>query len=134
MKKSFPAQLERLYDMLEFIRDHTKAVGCDSNFVNKVELASEEVLVNIISYGYPARDGVIEIYWDFSQENAIKITIVDSGVPYNPLRDRKTFDSQLALQEKTVGGYGVFFIMNLMDEVNYQREEDLNILTLVKYK
>lgn len=130
--KKFPAEIDKLYSMLDYVRSYAKQVGFDSGIVNKIELATEEVLVNIINYGYPDSQGTIEIYCSHSENLGIKIVIKDTGIPYNPLKNRKEFNSRLALEERTIGGYGVFFILNLMDEVNYEREQNYNVLTLIK--
>lgn len=134
MMKCFEAKMDQLYDMLDFVRSHAKSMDFDNSSINKIELATEEVLVNIISYGYPNRTGEIYIFCLPCQKSkGLKIVIKDSGIPYNPLKNRREFDSKQALEERSIGGYGIFFILNLMDEVNYEREEDFNVLTLVKF-
>jgi len=140
MNKRFPAELDKLYEMLDFVRDQARAAGFNTTFVNKIELATEEVLVNIISYGYPHLhrssqiQSTIDIQCTFAEDLGIKITIKDYGIPYNPLKTVPNYNPQDVLKKQTVGGYGIFFILSLMDEVNYQREHNLNVLTLVKKK
>ena len=53
--------------------------------------------------------------------------------PYNPLANPKT--SQIEKQDNgsSIGGYGVFLILKIMDEVTYSRDDNSNVLTLVKY-
>ncbi|KAF3361576.1 Uncharacterized protein PHSC3_001952 [Chlamydiales bacterium STE3] len=133
MMKSFPAELDSLYEMLEFIRAQAQIAGFNSCYLNKIELATEEVLVNIINYGYPAGKGNILISCSFNQNLGIEIKIQDEGIPYNPLKVSKNCDCKAPLDERTVGGYGIFFVLNLMDEVHYARERNLNILTLKKF-
>lgn len=133
MNKCFPANLKHLYDMLDFVRLHAQNCGFEVAYINKIELATEEVLVNIINYGYPETEGAVEIQCSFSGQEGLKIVIKDGGIPYNPLKDKKTFNLQSALEERSVGGYGIFFILSLMDEVVYAREENFNVLTLKKH-
>lgn len=133
MIKCFPASLKNLYEMLDFVRRHAQNCGFEVAYINKIELATEEVLVNIINYGYPKGEGSVEIQCSFTEEEGLKIVIKDGGIPYNPLKDKKTFNLQGALEERSVGGYGIFFILSLMDEVVYAREENFNILTLKKH-
>lgn len=132
MIKTFPASLDKLYEMLQFIREQASA-SFEENLASKIELAVEEALVNIISYGYPNRQGSIEIACLTDSLSGIKITIRDKGIPYNPLTNAKTFDPNAPLESRTIGGYGVYFILKIMDEVNYRREHNYNILTLIKF-
>ena len=134
MIKVFSAELDKLYDMLDFIRMQALDAGFDPCYVNKIELATEEVLVNIISYGYPnGEHGKIEIECSLSDNFDLEIIIKDKGIPYNPLKAQTERDSKANLDERSVGGYGIFFILNLMDEVMYKREENSNVLTLKKF-
>lgn len=134
MKKSFPAELNKLYEMLDFIRGRATEAGFDSCYINKIELATEEVLVNIINYGYPMGQGQIAIQCSLTVHSDLEITIMDEGIPYNPLKTEISCNCQASLEDRTVGGYGIFFILNLMDEVAYAREENLNVLTLKKFQ
>lgn len=135
--KQFPASLDYLYKMLAFVRDYAEEAGFGTKDMSKIELAAEEAIVNIISYGYhPAQEGQIEISCAAPNPQSVKIMIKDNGIPYNPLAHAKEEMRRLHpnLNECTVGGYGIYFIMKMMDEVNYQREQDFNVLTLLKKK
>ena len=133
MTRSFPASLEKLYDMLLFVKEQAMAAGFNDTHVSKIELAAEEALVNIISYGYPNSKGDIDISCNLPERKGIRIIIKDQGIPYNPLIDAKKFDPLLSKNGKSVGGYGVHFILKIMDKVDYTRENNSNVLTLVKY-
>lgn len=135
MIKFYTAKLDKLYDMLDFIRNEAHNAGFDDCYINKIELATEEVLVNIINYGYPGgKAGQISIECALSKNSDLEIIIKDEGIPYNPLKTESTCDCQASLDERNVGGYGIFFIINLMDEVIYKREQNFNILTLKKFQ
>lgn len=99
----------------------------------QIELAAEEAIVNIITYAYVNEQGHIEIdCYRTEPKNGILITIKDYGIPYNPIASIKNKDKDNLLEE-TLGGYGVFFILKVMDDVEYRREENSNILVLTKY-
>lgn len=133
MGNTFAATLDQLYEMLGFIREHSKQAGFNESVVSKIELACEEALVNIISYGYPDYRGNIEIICQPSEDKGIKITIKDRGIPFNPLTVAQKFDLYAPLESRTYGGYGVFFILKLMDTVSYNRIDNCNVLTLIKF-
>lgn len=129
MNKIFPASLSNLYEMLHFIRDEATLAGLQEPLRAKIELACEEALVNIISYGYPIRRGDIQIETSFDKENGFKIVLVDQGIPYNPVST-----IQKGNLKGDPGGYGVFLITNLVDKIDYKRHENSNFLTLTVYR
>ena len=61
----------------------------------------------------------------------IVVSIADDGIPFNPF-DADTPDTDLALEERTLGGLGIHLVLKVMDKVAYQRRTDKNVLTLVK--
>lgn len=134
MVKIFPASLSRLYDMLQFIREQALSIGFDGSKVSQIELALEEALVNIISYGYPSRSGVIEINCSEENKCGFKVTLKDTGIPYNPLTSFKPLSPSSSLEARSIGGLGVQIIREMMDVVDYHHEENCNILTLIKYR
>ncbi len=133
MTNIFPASLDKLYEMLNVVRQFAHSAGFEERDVSMIELAVEEALVNIISYGYPDRAGNITIESQKIDPPGMRLIIQDKGVPYNPLTNSKHFDESVSLESRTIGGYGIFFILKIMDEVDYRRENNSNILTLVKY-
>ena len=133
-KKIFPAKLEYLEEALIFITDEAKAAGLDDKKVGQIKLASEEAVVNIINYAYPDKDGNFEIACipNPKESKGLEMEIVDWGIPFNPLELPEP-DINVPMEERKIGGLGIFMVRKIMDEVNYKRQEERNILTLVKY-
>lgn len=133
--KAFLAEMQNLYDMLAFVRSEAEKTGFDAPYISKIELAVEEALVNIISYAYSEKSHTRSIHIECTGllNKGIQILIRDQGIPYNPLEYKNTVKPEASLEEREMGGYGIFFITRLMDEVQYKRDSDLNVLTLVKY-
>jgi serine/threonine-protein kinase RsbW len=132
MQREFSADLNSLPDMLTFVTDQFHQFGFDEGSVYKVELACEEVLVNIIHHGYLHAGGNISIECLFLNSDGIKIIISDAGVPFNPIINDKL--AKQSFGTDTEGGLGIHLILNLMDKVTYVRENNINKLTLIKYK
>lgn len=133
--KSFKANLDHLYAMLHFIKSYAKSMGFSEVPLSRIELASEEALVNIIEYAYPDTDeGPVQIRLNGLGTNDLSITIIDNGIPFNPLANTKKFQIKSFKTNPTIGGYGTYFIVELMDRVEYDRKGEANILTLVKTK
>jgi serine/threonine-protein kinase RsbW len=136
--KVFPAKLEYLYEMLAFLKDYCNLHEAAESVVGQVILAVEEALVNIISYGYqPENEGFIDLSCGEVDQRGIKIVIKDQGIAFNPLEHTPPvlppISRLLDNTPDTFGGYGIYILTGLMDEVDYQRLEGENILTLVKY-
>lgn len=135
-KKTFPAAIEQLHNMLSFVEKHCQDRQIESYTTNHILISVEEVVVNIIHYGYEKRRGIIEIECEeFVPSEYIKIQIVDDGCPYNPvLVAKKIREEGIPVKGPlTTGGYGILLYSNLMDQIEYQREEGLNHLFLIKY-
>lgn len=111
--------------MLQFIKEKAAQAGLEASLQSKIELACEEALVNIISYGYPIRRGDITIGTSFENGRDFKIIIEDQGIPYNPISNVKK-----GHQEQS-GGYGIFLLTNLVDHLDYKRQGSNNVLTLL---
>lgn len=136
MTRSFDASLDALYEMLSYIRTKAQSFGFDPFRISQIELASEEALVNIVHYGYPKVAGTIQIVCTKPGKHVqgIKITIKDKGIPYDPLTSpHESIPYPFKGMLLKPGGYGIFFILRIMDQVEYKRIKDTNILTLIKY-
>ena len=97
----------------------------------RINLVIEELVLNIIDYGYDDNDHEIEL--DFkSDANAVTIDITDEGRAFDPLNDAPEPDIDSPLEERHVGGLGVYLARTMMDELTYRRENSRNHLTLVK--
>lgn len=120
----------RTNEIMDFLM-HTKEVQACPSLAYTVRISCEEIIVNIISYAYPPdADGYIwlEVTRD---DGKLCIEIQDGGVPFNPL-DRQKPDISQQLEEREIGGLGIFLVLEMMDEVEYRYEERKNKLILKK--
>ncbi len=128
----FVAEMHRLQQMLEYIRMSANDAGFDEEEVGKIELACEEALVNIISYAYAMKsDGDIEIRCEVPGKRTLQVIFSDSGPPFNPLTEDRA-KTEGNVEEREVGGLGVYLMRTLMDDVNYESKDNRNVLTLIK--
>jgi serine/threonine-protein kinase RsbW len=127
-----PAKLENLHACMSLVSSCAENQEFDSKRISEIELATEEALVNIFNYAYQENIGNVEISC-FLDDNALRIEFVDFGVPFDML---KTHDPNLSanIDERKIGGLGIFMIKKLMDDVKYKREAGKNILTLIVRK
>jgi sigma-B regulation protein RsbU (phosphoserine phosphatase) len=120
------SELQRLNQIVaEFAEHH----GLASELVLRLILVLEEIITNVISYGYD--DGLEhEISVRLSWKNpTIKVEVEDDGRPFNPL-EAPPPDTGKPLTEMQVGGLGIHLVRAKMDELEYRRENDRNLLIL----
>ena len=114
-----------------FIKSVTEKLGIETPLARKLRLAVEEAVVNVINYAYPAGtegDVTIKI---MSDGHTLRFQIIDTGVPFDPTKKEKA-DTTLSIEERQIGGLGIFLVRELMDTINYERVDGKNILTLIK--
>ena len=114
-----------------FVEEVCHSVGFDEIITMQVKVAVEEAVVNVMKYAYPSGqpgDVTIEAA---SDETRLKFTIIDSGKPFDPTV-YSTVDSTLSAKERRIGGLGIHIMRQNMDSINYERMDNLNVLTLRK--
>ena len=127
-----PADNNHVPNVINEIIDYITKKGADHKALYKVEVALEELLVNVASYAYAPGTGNIEIIYDFDEETRVmSITIIDEGKAFNPL-DAEDPDTTLSSSERAIGGLGIFIVKNTMDEVEYVRKDDKNVIIIKK--
>lgn len=100
------------------------------NIIFNIDLCLEELVTNIIKYGYNDKnDHQIDIHFYYNDE--IEIIIIDDGKAFDPLK-YQTQNIDSSLEERNIGGLGIHFVRNIMDDISYERKEDQNILRMRK--
>ena len=98
--------------------------------LSQINLALEEALANVIMYAYPeGTQGDVTLSMKV-EGNAIRMEISDKGVPFNPLQQQEV-DLDVPLEERKIGGLGIYLIKEIMDSVTYEYREGRNVLRLV---
>lgn len=130
--ESYQPVLSNLPIILEFIEDRMNDAKVSGKTVMQVCLAVEEIVTNIIFHGHLAPQALIDVVFTNAPE-AITICIADQGIPFNPLTV-DTPDINASLEERDVGGLGLFFVKQVMDRIDYKRVGDKNYIYLIKNK
>ena len=133
MKKiEVDATVENLDTVLEFVNEQLTEIECSAAAQMQIELAVEEIFVNIASYAYYPKTGAVTVQVETMPEHPeIAITFIDSGIPYNPL-DKADPDITLSADERAIGGLGIFLTKKTMDHVGYEYLDGKNVLTIEK--
>ena len=98
--------------------------------INKINLAFEEIFVNIANYAYKDKVGEVIIQVELKDDNCV-INFIDEGVMFNPL-EREEPDVSLKAEERKIGGLGIFLVKKIMDDVKYERVDGKNIFSITK--
>ena len=114
-----------------FVEEVCEAAGLDMGTTMKMNLAIEEAVVNVMKYAYPSgKQGNVTIEAT-TNDTRLKFTIIDSGMPFDPTA-KADADTTLSVEQRPIGGLGIYLVRQMMDSVNYERMDNLNVLTLRK--
>ena len=106
-------QIELLAGFVDAIAD---TIGIDPSTAMSLNLALEEAVTNIVAEG---------------DANQLTFTITDSGKPFDPTQQAEA-DITLGVEERPIGGLGIFLVRQIMDTIAYRRDNGQNILTISK--
>ena len=124
------AKIENLDSVLDFIDQYLEEWGCKMKTVTQINVATEEIFVNIAHYAYSEGGGKARIVIERKGDDA-EITFTDSGVPYDPLA-KEDPDVSLSAEERTIGGLGIYIVKKSMDSVSYEYRDNHNVLKISK--
>ena len=131
-----PAETARLDEVNDFLHAELDRRLCPKRVQNQLDLAVEELFVNVCRYAYPdattEEPGVVRVLRTYSAEPpCVTVDLVDYGVAFNPLEKRDN-DLPTSVDELTVGGLGIFMVKQLVDDISYERVGSSNVVTIVK--
>lgn len=125
-----PADVEQLAAVRAFIREQAALAGADPAAIPDIVQAVDESVTNAIEHGYAGRDGDVEVAVD-QQGRSLIVRLRDRAAPFDPTLVPDP-DTTLPLDQRPLGGMGVFLTRALTDAVKYRRTKEGNELTLVK--
>ncbi len=123
---------ENLEQVLAFVDAELEKMGSPPKAQMQIDVAVEELFVNIAHYAYAPETGSATIRVQPDEEkHSIAITFIDSGIPYNPLA-KPDPDVTLSAEERQIGGLGIFMVKKSMDGMRYEYRNGQNVLTIEK--
>ena len=123
---------ENVDKVIEFIDGMLEEYGCGVKEQMAIDVAVDELFSNIAHYAYNPETGYATVRVDVLNEPlSVEITFIDHGVPYDPLAKADP-DTTLSLEEREIGGLGIFIVKKSMDAVNSEYKDGKNILTIKK--
>lgn len=126
------AKIENVDKVTEFVNEVLEKKDCPLKVQMQLDVAIDEIFGNIAYYAYGKGSGNATIQIEM-EDNPPKITLtfIDQGIPYNPL-ESKDPDITLDIEDREIGGLGIFLVKKTMDELSYEYVDGQNILTMKK--
>ena len=126
------AQISDITETTAFIEGELEKADFPMKAVTQISIAIDEIFSNIVNYGYAGKKGPVTVKLNISDDGtAASLTFIDEGIPYNPvIKDDP--DVTLSIDERQIGGLGIFMVKKTMDDMKYRYENGCNILTITK--
>lgn len=128
------ATIENLSKVFKFLQESLDTCDAPSKVKRQIKLCVEEIYMNITHYAYNPETGMAKIGVDvIGGENPERVVIsfVDEGKPYDPLAKQDP-DLELSLDDRPIGGLGIYLVKTTMDSVAYEHKDGQNVLTIEK--
>ena len=114
-----------------FLKEFAPGAGLGEADIKALNLALEEAVTNIVRYAYPVgREGSVGLDACVT-DTEIRFTLTDGGIPFDPT-ERPDPDVTLGVEDRPIGGLGIYMVRKIMDEVRYERKGAMNVLTMIK--
>lgn len=126
------ALVENLDKVISFVDEEVDKLNCSIKVRTQIDVAVEELFVNIAHYAYNPETGPATVRVEVEQDPvAVSITFIDKGVPYDPL-SKADPDITLSAEDREIGGLGIFMVKKSMDDIDYEYKDGQNILHIRK--
>ncbi len=130
-KRTLHNDIRETPKIADFIDDIVGETGIDKGLACSLNLALEEAVVNVMNYAYP-EDTVGNIVLEsYAFDGCLKFIITDNGIPFDPTSVKEP-DISAGIDDRSIGGLGIFLVTHLMDKIEYKRVAGNNVLTLSK--
>ncbi len=127
--QAIKGNLERV---LAFVDEYLESLDCPMKTQMQLDVAVEELFINIASYAYAPETGPVTVQLEAEQEPlSVTITFIDHGIPYDPLTKADP-DVTLSAEERQIGGLGIYIVKKSMDAITYVYRDGQNILCIRK--
>ena len=129
-----PATLDHMDEVLAFVHSALHERNCPITAQNQLDVAIEELFVNVCNYAYADQDepGDATIDYVFNPDlNSLTVAITDSGQPFNPLGHEDP-TAPGSIEEAAIGGLGILMTKRMTDDISYVRDDDKNVIAFVK--
>ncbi|MBU5681868.1 ATP-binding protein [Blautia sp. MSJ-9] len=126
------AKIENIVLVTDFVNSILEKNECSMKVQMEIDIVIDEIFSNIAYYAYAPGSGEATVQVEIEDSpKRLELVFIDRGIPYNPL-ENKDPDVTLDIEERKIGGLGIFLVKEMMDEVLYEYVDGQNILKLIK--
>ena len=126
------AVIENIAVVTAFVDEQLERLDCPVKIQTQVDIAVDELFSNISHYAYKPGTGVATVRVEaVDRPPTVVITFIDNGVKYDPLAKADP-DVTLPLEQREIGGLGIYMVKKSMDDVSYEYRDGHNILRIRK--
>ena len=131
-KMTVAAKLDQLDEVLAFLNGVLEEMNCPLKKQMQLNVAVEELFVNIANYAYAPRNGKASVRLESEMSpKSVTISFIDGGKPFDPTA-KPDPDVTLSAEEREIGGLGIFLVQEYADSLSYQYADGENRLTIRK--
>ena len=128
--KNYLPEIARVTEKYEIFAEEN---NLSQRIIYDISLCLDEIITNIISYGFDDDDEhIIEIQFHL-KDNEIELVFIDDGIEFDPELKEDPVHLKHSVEERPIGGLGIYLVKKLMDVIKYKRVQDKNILKLTKF-
>lgn len=129
---TLPATIDSINNATDFINEVLEEADCPMRTKIQLDIALDELMSNVARYAYPQGEGDITVSVEILETpKRVVLTLIDSGIPYDPLK-KDDPDVSLSAEEREIGGLGIYIVKESMDDLQYEYKNNQNIVTIVK--
>ena len=126
------ATVENIEKVTDFVNEELEALDCPMRAQTQIDIAIDELFGNIAHYAYGTEIGQATVRVEVIEDPlAVTITFIDNGVPYDPLA-KVDPDITLSIEEREIGGLGIYMVKKSGDDIIYEYKNGQNILKIKK--
>ena len=126
------ATVENIEVVTDFVNEQLEALDCPMKVQMQIDIAIDELFGNIAHYAYHPEVGDATVRVEVTEDPlSVVVTFIDNGVPYDPLA-KEDPDTTLSVEERKIGGLGIYMVKKSMDDIAYEYKDGQNILKIKK--
>ena len=126
------ATVENIEAVTDFVDAQLEEMDCSPKTLLQINIAIDELFGNIAHYAYQPGKGAATVRVEVAEEPlSVIITFIDDGIPFDPLAKRDP-DVTMSVEERSIGGLGIFMVKKTMDDIQYEYKNGQNILRIKK--
>ena len=126
----FPGTLDALEPIRKYVQDAAQSAGLEHKAIYKLCLAVDEIATNVVLHGYEEAGLSGDLKIDATMaDNTLVIQLEDHGKPYDPNFHALPNADDLAeqLEQREIGGLGIFLALDGVDDIQYNSTENANV-------